>query len=398
MFFRPAATGAAVAYDALRPVFQSAEDLWKAAPQSVRNVEGGFDKFKAEHERLRANTIKMLFGIAGAGATLYMMAMMMADDDEAGRNKVAVDDKTLWTRNLRLPVKFLGKDRVLQVPWGFGLGAFGAFGAQTAALAAGHQKFEDFASNIMSIALDTYIPLPVSRISPADNPGAWIVDSVLPSIMRPPVEFLMNTDSLGREVYNNRMTRYGDPYTGGQNTPEMYVDAVRWLNKITNGEVQVQPNSMYFWANNYLDGVTKLAQNTYGLDLYASGKKGFDPKTDLPLLTSFIGKKSNYDGRQFAQIERDILRKQQTLNMFENQPDQYRRYIERHPNDRYIVWYYEQNVNKLLKKIRANKNKVQADPNINYQVRIDYVEQCKLAENVIKRGMIDRFKQLGMEP
>jgi hypothetical protein len=109
------------------------------------------------------------------------------------------------------------------------------------------------------------------------------MDSATPSAFRPFMEYVMNVDSLGREIYNNRQSRAGNAYTGGDNIPEGYKSASRMLFDITQGGIDVSPNSLYFFASNYVDGVARLGNGAYNLGLAATGEKAFNPKTDTIL-------------------------------------------------------------------------------------------------------------------
>jgi hypothetical protein len=130
--------------------------------------------------------------------------------------------------------------RPIQLPWGFGPGAFASAGAQIAASIHRHvTSIADAFSNIMTVSgMDSFLPLPVSRISPIENFPAWAMDSVTPSAFRPFFEYVMNLDGLGREIYNNRQTRYGDAYTGGDSiSRSLQRIAARTLFKATDGGV-----------------------------------------------------------------------------------------------------------------------------------------------------------------
>jgi hypothetical protein len=128
MFFRPAATGAVRAIDALIPAIQDVQTAVDRLPESIRKDSAAVNRFRANFMKEKKSAQAMALGLLGAGFTLYVMAFMAADDDELGRNVVSTEDMSLWTRNLRLPLGFLGiellKDSFLQWPWGFGLGAF----------------------------------------------------------------------------------------------------------------------------------------------------------------------------------------------------------------------------------------------------------------------------------
>jgi hypothetical protein len=52
--------------------------------------------------------------------------------------------------------------------------------------------------NIASAGFESFVPLPISKIDPTANPTLFIVDSIMPSVLRPLVQFSANTDGLGR--------------------------------------------------------------------------------------------------------------------------------------------------------------------------------------------------------
>ena len=401
MFFRPAATGAVRAIDALKPLFESEQAAIDRLPDAIKNDPAARQRFLLDFRQRQESTKSMIMSLAGAGLTLYLMAYAAADDDEAGRNKVAVDDMSQWSRNLRLPLDFMGikplKDNYLQLPWGFGLGAFAAAGAQVGGMAMGKTSIMDGGANMISIALDSYLPLPVARFNPMDNFPAWAMDSLAPSAARPFLEYVMNISSLGREIYNNRQSKYGDAYTGGSNIPDVYNRAARSLFDVTNAQVDISPSTMYFFANNYVDAWSRILQNSTGLYDLAAGKKGFDPKRDLLFMDSFFGKKSSIDAREFEKVEAAIQEKQQRLRTLELRPELRERYLKDHPNDPIIVEIYNKIVNNQLRDIRKEMNKARAG-NDTPQVRKQKLDDLARRRDYIMRRLVDRFKDFGLEP
>ena len=403
MFFRPAATGAARALDALFPglpgplakfIGQDVDSLIARLPENVRDDPEAIKEFRKSFEQEQKYARQMVFGLLGAGATIYLMAWMMADDDEQGRNKVAIDDMSRWTRYARVPVG----DSFMQIPWGFGFGSFAAAGAQVMAAVIGKSNLADMGGNLVTIGLDSFVPLPFSRMNPMDNFAAWAIDSTAPSLSRPFIEYVMNVDSLGREIYNNRQTRVGDAYTGGDNIPELYKSTTKWLANLTNGGIDWSPNTLYFFANNYLDGVTRIAQNGTNIGLTLTGQKDFDPKTDLIFLDSFIGKKSNFDAREFVRVENEIKEKSRRLKMFENNPEQLARYITAHPMDMALVDLYNEDINGLIKDLRTQANDVRQMQFLTPKEKKEILDSLILSQNFVKRGLIDTYKFYGVEP
>jgi len=396
MFFRPAATGAVRAIEALVPLWRNVDNAIANLPESVRNDPAAVEKFRQNMEQQRRAAMAMCMSLAGAGAMIYLMSLSMAEDDDDGRNAVATDDMARWSRYARFHVP--GTDIVFQIPWGFGLGAFAAAGAQVVAFGLGKNSLKDTFNNIKDIGFDSFLPLPMSKINMWENPAAWAMDSATPSVFRPFLEYTMNMDGLGREIYNNRQSKYGDAYTGGDNIPSLYKDAARMLANITNGDVDISPNTMYFFANNYADGLTRLVHNSYNIGLVGAGQKDFNPKTDTILFDSFFGAKSNYDARQFSKVENQIKDMERKLNMFKSDPVRYAEYISENPFDQGIVDVYNKSINGDLKTARALANKYRMAPDLTPKERKELLENVKEQQNLIKRHLIEYFDAYDIKP
>ena len=408
MFFRPAATGAVRAIEAIGPMLRSTESAVLDLPYSVREKEingkpnpdydpEAIEKFKENHRKQRKSAQVMSFALTGFGVAMYLLAQAMADDDDMGRNRAETDDVNRWTRYARFFIP--GRESPIQIPWGFGLGAFAASGAQIAAMGQGTASLKDGLSNILSIGLDSFLPLPVSRINVFENPAAWALDSVLPSAIRPLFEWQMNMDALGREIYNNRQNRVGDAYSGGDNIPEMYKWAARTLADVTGGQVDWSPNTLYFFANNYGDGIMRLAQAGTNWGLVAAAEKEFDPKSDALFLSSFIGTPSNFDAREFASIEKQVKDKERRLNMFKTaNPEKYYEYLADNPMDKTIVDMFNQNVGGPLNRLREQANLYRKMPGLTIQERNELVKSSVAMQNIIKRGIVDRMQIYDINP
>ena len=396
MFFRPAATGAVRAIETLGPMIRSTDDAIMDLPPEVRKDEKAVAEFRKSHEKQRKAAQAMTLGLAGFGVAMYLLSMALSDDDDMGRNRTKTDDINRWTRYARFHIP--GLETPIQIPWGFGLGSFAAAGAQVAAMGTGQASIKEGFSNTLSVMMDSFLPLPVSRINMFDNFPAWLMDSALPSVARPLFEWQMNMDALGREIYNNRQTRVGDAYTGGDNIPELYKSAARTIADVTNGAVDWSPNTMYFFANNYADGVMRIAQTGMNMSLLATGEKAFNPKTDTVLFDSFFGSASNFDAKQFSAIENQIKDKERKLKMFESNPEQYAKYVEANPMDEYLVKMYNEGVNGRLKEYREEANAIRKMPDLSPKDRTDILKNIVQMQNFEKRHMIDAFEAYDIKP
>lgn len=156
---------------------------------------------------------------------------------------------------------------------------------------------------------------------------------------------------------------------------------------------------MYFWMNNYLDGVSRIGQSLYGAALSMAGQKDFDPKEDLLVFRAYLGRKTNFDAREFAATEKKVLAMRERLNSIVNLAEetgdttQLERYIRNNPNAPIIVEIYNKNINRDIKKIRQARNAVSVNQNLTRQQREEYLDQLDLYQNMLKRGLIEMFRQ-----
>lgn len=431
MFIRPAATGAVDAIDALRPGFflkpssvagkaytrlePEIKELFetKTLAEEIKRIQGNkrpdkkkiaaleqeivqrqkdFDAFEARQLNRAKNARNTAMFTIAAGAALYGMAAAVSGEDDEGRNRVTTDDMSRWTRYLRLPV--IGDDGFFQIPWGFGVSALMSAGAQFAAVASGASSFKDFAGNMVEIGMDSFLPIPTSRINPFENFGAWLIDSATPSAARPVVEFVLNVDAMGNPIYNSRAGKYADAFSGSTRPSELHRQITETIFNMTDGEVSVSPDTVAFALNNYADGINHLAENSYNMFLTATGDKEFDAKKDTFILRSFIGRNSNYDARKFAEAEKEIKDLAQRMKTFEDlgTPEQVLRFYRKNPNADILVDIYNKGVNGELKRLQSERKQLMLDKNLTPKERDRYVEDIRVQENYIKKLLVEDFE------
>jgi hypothetical protein len=400
MFFRPSATGAVRAVEALSPAFYgSLERALLRLPPHIKDDAQAVADFKKNYA-LRQHYARMMSSVLIAtGGIMYMMSAMTSDDDELGRNSTLNDNMSQWTRFARFHTKvpFTNKEVVVQAPWGFGLGALAATGAQLAAVSLGRQSVKDALGNVFQIGLDSFIPLPVSRMSPTDAPLNFAIDSIMPSVARPLVEFALNKNGLGQDIYNDANRRMGDAYTGGDKIPQIYKDAAIYFANESNGGIDISPNTLYFLSNSYADGFARVFEEAQGIYDLAGGQKEFSPKHDIPLIGSFFGAKANVDSMEFTKVEKAIKEKEKRIKMFELDPEQYVKYTSANPMDEYVVEAYNNAVNGKLKDLRAESNVIRKNQALTQKDKTELLKVLTLEQNIIKRNMIDTFKALEVE-
>ena len=399
MFIRASATGAAAAIEATAPAFRFGDlkSLVDQLPPGIRDDPVAVEKFLAEYKERQKNARIMVTALAGFGAAMYVLSMASADDDDWKRNTTAVDNMQQWTRFARfhVPAKIsqalgLGKDVVFQIPWGFGLGSFASMGAQVAAMGMGNQSVKDGLSNMFSSVMDSYVPIPISKMPVSEEPLNWAMDTIMPSVLRPFYEYNVNKNGIGQAINSASTRRMSDAFTGGDRIPEIYRDASRYIFRNTGGEWSPSPNTLYFFANSYLDGVSRVAQQQYNMQI--SRERDFNPKNDIPLFGSFFGAKSNVDSREFGKAEEKILEISKTLNTIKKAaPDVAAVYFTKHPMHQVLVDSY--NDKKAdLDALRQEANKIREMQGLPMKDRQELLRINIFQQNMLKRRLLDQFE------
>lgn len=405
MFFRPAATGAVRAIESVLPAFQSLDSAKKQLPPAILNNPTALARFEQTYKLKQQNARIMVSSLMGLGAMTYFMAATMAPEDELGRNSVHADNMKQWNRYARFHIPDeiaeslgMGKNVVFQMPWGFGLGAFMAAGAQIAGATTGRGTMEEALKNIYTdIALDSFLPLPISKMDATDNPVNFLIDSISPSIARPLLQFALNKDGLGRGIYNEPYRRMADAFAGGDRVPEAYKDAARYMFNETG--IDVNPNSLYFLSNSYFDGVGRLLETSYGA-LGLTGEKPRNIKQESLIFGSFFGNKGNVDNREFAEIQSQLMKKQANLNSVKTDPVAYAKYIERNPMDEVLVKSYLKDVNGELKKLQSQAKQIRMAPSdmLSPKERQEMLEPNLLMQRLIKANLVEKYKAYDIKP
>jgi len=394
MFFRPSATGAVRAIEAVAPAFRDIEAAVAELPPAVRDNPKALAEFKKDYASKKKSAKQMMTALMAMGMLAYLMSYMMSEEDDMGRNKAGTDDMGQWNRFWRIHIP--GIDTPFQMPWGFGLGSFMAAGSQMMAAFMGKQSFGSALTNVSTqIALDSFVPIPVSRMSAIENPGMWFIDSITPSTLRPIVELVVNKNGLGQDIKNVASSRrMGDAFLGGDNIPESYKDMAEYFNVATGGFVDVSPNVMFFLFNSYMDGPAKLGDLIYNSMYLVTGEKEFKAKTDVPFIGSFIGAAPNVDGREWTSTEKQILEMKRRLNA--PNPDAVDKFLDRNPLAEIVTSLYDKNLVEL-NRLRKEGNEIRA-AGYTPKERTQLLEINKMEQNMVKANLVEMFKDYDIKP
>lgn len=370
MFFRPSATGAVAALDAM---------------------------LKGKH-RAAAITLATILGAAS-----YYIAKAFADDDEEGRNRVDTDDPSRWVRGPRFHIP--GTDYVFQGRWGFGIGGIASAVAQSIMLREGKMDVWKYIHNMRVIAQESVLPLPVSQMDETDRPDHWLIDSLLPSFLRPINQYGLNHDSLDRQIYQQGPSRYSAAYVAGEGIPEYLKDISRSVFDHFNGEVPTplkfltDPKALQFFANNYASGMLKLS-SFVDEALRASGlvgEGGVDQKDiDWVKKLPFITTPAQYDMDQFySKTEKRIEKIDQILNTFKKRnPEKYEEYLDAHPGYEEAVKFFNKAKNGELKELRAEVSQVSFDKSLSPKERAEAVKELRKQQADVMRDITIQVNEM----
>jgi hypothetical protein len=405
MFFSASATGAVRVIEPLAPAISSvfggykkaADRAWSELPKELKDKgdKEEFTKKFIEQATRGKNTVAV---ISGVGVAMYYLAYAMTGEDDFGRNRVATDDMSRWMRDARFFVGD-GVNDIITIPWGFGMGAFAALGAQFASLGVSDTKFTDVMANSVPILMDSFLPIPISKGSIKDNPLEFFVDSLMPAPVRPLVEFTMNYNSLGQEIYNNRQGPNGSVYTGGDNVPKLFKDASAFM--FENFGARFGPNEMYFFASAYVDALSKAG--VAGWNLFTIGTEGDRSamerlKQDSLLFSGFVGTRSDYDARTWNKIEKDLKARSDMLSELEKANiTAYYEHLADNPLDEFLAVQYKKDAGGELKKLRSEGNEIRTNTDYDYATKRALLEMNRAEQTLLKKQLVDMYIAMGYE-
>lgn len=403
MFWNPSATGAVRNIDSLVPLLRDTDTVISELPDEIKNDPVAKAKFTENYNEQKKNAGASLLIYAAKGYFLYYMLRsvggMLAGggDGEPPENEVASDSKELWTRNMRLPLNWLGmegvKDKFFNVPWGFGMGAFAAFGSQLAAAVEGDQTKAEFIGNTISIGLDNYVPLPIARYNPFEHPIAWVFDSVTPSPLRGFIEYGFNVNGLGGPIYRDYYNKYGPTMVSNENTPQSYQDLAAFIAEHTNNRFMPEPNELKFFASMYLDGIANMASSGYDMvGNQLRQERDFDPKQDIPFVGSFISNKINTTARDYYDTANKLQQFKQAYNAAINSPNEKRRdnFLKEFPDAPAIVKMYESQ-DRQIKKFQQPINILSVQAKTPKE-RKAQIEELKLAKETYMAEVVRLYE------
>jgi hypothetical protein len=204
----------------------------------------------------------------------------------------------------------------------------------------------------------------------------------------------MNVDAFGREIYQNRINQFGNPYTGGETLPEAYTLASSLLADAANAAGMdvpefVTPKTLHFFANSYMDGIARIGASGIGLASALGGAREIDLKEDVLPIASFLGRSSSVDAREYADISKKVSRIDNQLKIFEDSPEQLARYLERVPNAEIIVKYYNQQTYGRLRDVRQRANQIRRDRDLSIAEKRKLLDELNFERDMIMRNTME---------
>ena len=397
MFFRPSAVGAARAFETFGVMFQDINTAAQTLPDYIKKDATRYKTWADDFNKRKSAAQTATGSLLGFGATMFALSVLLSGDDEDRRNKTLNDDLQRWSRFMRFDISGItgNPDDVFQFPWGFGPGGIAAIGAQMAGLFTARENTPgSVLGNIIAIGMDSFLPLPLSRMNPLDEPLPFALDTISPSAIRPLIEFTWNKNAFGQQIYRARSRGFGSAYVSGDNIAESYKDSSAWL--LENTGINWSPNSVHFFLNNYVDGLSKISSNLYSMGLLAVGEKNFNPKTDVPgaFLNSFISRYSKVDQRAYGRITEELSELENDLKIFQiANPELYNNYIMKNPNVPYIITRYN-TLKASLNKLNKLANDTRQTRRLTAKQRENNLKPIKDMQIIVKKNIVKEMESL----
>ena len=129
----------------------------------------------------------------------------------------------------------------------------------------------------------------------------------------------------------------------------------------------------------------------------ATGEKEFDFKSDTLLLDAYLKAPSNYDARQFSEIEKEIKSIDQKLRAFKlpGKEEKYLDYIDNNPEAEFVVSAYNQ-FNGQLNGIREAANRARKDTTMSIKERQDLVRMYVKQQDMLKAMFTSQMEMYGI--
>jgi hypothetical protein len=326
---------------------------------------------------------------AGLGASLFLLTRELSDDDEEGRNRVQEDDGDRSVRRLRIYIP--GMENPIQIPWSYGIGGFAAVGYQAAKAASGSQTWLEYANNAQKILRESFLPLPVSQINPlksAKNFASFLVDSILPSTLRPIGQTAFNMNSLEMPIFREGPSRYAQAYVTGRDIPDWIEDFTKDMYR--KYEVDLSPRFVHHILSNYVSGLSGVMSDVDGLIRTAKGDKELTAK-DIPGLKGFIGTEASKDNKRFEEFSTEMKRIENAVNTFKKRdPESYAQYLEKHPDHESAVKYYNLSVKNRLDPLYKESNFIRSPKSgLNEKERKERLDDNRIRQKQAMRSIME---------
>ena len=148
----------------------------------------------------------------------------------------------------------------------------------------------------------------------------------------------------------------------------------------------------------FRSGLAKFGELGYNWIDLIKGSKEYHPKTDMPILGSFFGSKSNVDARQYGSVEQkinDLDSRIKTLK--KTSPESYAELMVKNPGKETAIHVYQQQKARL-DRLHAKANDIRANRFFTPKEKEELLKLNITQQNMLKHEMVERAKLYGIEP
>jgi hypothetical protein len=221
----------------------------------------------------------------GLVALQTLVASLMGEDEELGKSKMDLLDE--YTKDRSLPIPIPGTDQIFKMPLGLGMPVLAnVVAGRLRGLAMGEETAGQAAGALVSRGvLPAFTVIEDSKLSFADEPVKWVMQSFAPTVAKPFVNVGINRSGMGGKVVQESFQK-SDEFKSQQGSPMTPAD-YKELAQVIESTVKLDlaPEEVREIVRGFSLGVFRDALN-YAVE--NPHKEAFGLETKLPFISSLL--------------------------------------------------------------------------------------------------------------
>ena len=345
------------------------------------------------------NVQKVALGIVLAGALQELLLRAVMPEDEYGTSDYDKIEDYILEKNLIVPNPAGG---YFKIPLPLGYNVFHNAGRHLAKMASGNEKPMQAAAGIVSSV--------ASAFNPFGSNGS-LVTMLTPSVGKPVVETITNTDFTGENIHPEGMPGLQAPasqmfFPSSSNLGQGIAEG---LSRITGGDgaynpgaVEIHPDDLDHITGSYLGGLGRFLSRANNLLGFATNpeKKALEGRElrarDVPFYRSFAGNVSGTSVRgKYDNTIEPYIRLGKSYDQFMDEENlEAVEAIEERDGERLMIYDYAADMERDRIKLRREISEIQSDVGMDDAEKAALVKQLRDEEQALMNQTLMDIRQM----